>query len=160
MSASVTVRRLAAAAVTVAAVAGASALPASAADHAPRHRAAVQISNVHYDSPDRHHRSNLNDEWVAITNTTRQTVNLDRWTLSDRDGRTYTFHHYRLGGRATVRVHTGIGRDSFRDLFQDRRNSVWDRRADSATLRNDHRRLVDTVTWGGHRGGGHGGGHH
>jgi hypothetical protein len=155
MSASVSVRRLAAAALSVAAVTGASALPASAADHAPRPRAEVQITHVHYDSPDRHHRSNLNEEWVDITNTTRRAVNLDRWTLSDRDGRTYTFHHYRLGGRATVRVHTGVGRDTFRDLYQDRRSSVWDRRADTATLRNDHRRLVDTVTWGGHHGGHH-----
>ncbi|MEU8948010.1 lamin tail domain-containing protein [Streptomyces sp. NPDC048489] len=155
MSVSVSVRRVAAAALTVVAVAGVSAVPASAAGHGPRPRAAVQISSVHYDSPGRHHRSNLNNEWVDVTNTTRRPVDLDRWTLSDRDGRTYTFHHYRLAGRATVRVHTGIGRDTFRDLFQDRRSSVWDRRGDTATLRNDHRRLVDTLSWGGHRGGHH-----
>lgn len=48
-------------------------------------------------------------------------VNLDGWRLSDEDGRTYTFNHYR-GGRSTVRVHTGIGRDTYRDVYQDRRN--------------------------------------
>ncbi|MGR2068619.1 lamin tail domain-containing protein, partial [Salmonella enterica] len=69
------------------------------------------------------------------------------------------FHHYRLGGHATVRVHTGVGRDTNRDLYQDRHNYIWDNRADTATLRNDHRRLVDDTSWGNH-GGGHGGGGH
>ncbi|MET8411290.1 lamin tail domain-containing protein [Streptomyces sp. NPDC005195] len=157
MSASASVRRLAAAALTVAAVAGAGALPASAADHAPRGRAAVKISRVLYDSPGRDDRSNrsLNDEWVALTNTTRRAVNLDGWTVSDRSGHTYSFRHYRLDGRSTVRFHTGVGRDTFRDVYQDRRNYVWDNRSDSVILRNDHRRVVDVIAWGGHRGGRH-----
>jgi hypothetical protein len=117
----------------------------------------VEVNRVQYDSPGRDDRSNrsLNDEWVALTNTTRQPVNLDGWTLSDRGGRTYTFHHYRLDGRATARVHTGIGRDTFRDVYQDRRNYLWDNRSDAATLRNDHRRVIDIIAWGGHRSGRH-----
>ncbi|MFF9603279.1 hypothetical protein ACF1GY_13445 [Streptomyces sp. NPDC014684] len=38
----------------------------------------------------------------------------------DEDGRAYTFPHVRPDGRATFRVHTGVGRD----LFQDRRAYV------------------------------------
>ncbi|WP_435841326.1 lamin tail domain-containing protein [Streptomyces fagopyri] len=76
-------------------------------------------------------------------------MNLDDWTLSDEDGHTYTFDHFRLGGRSTVRVHTGIGRDTYRDVYQDRRNYVWDNRSDTATLRNDRGRFVDEVSWGG-----------
>ncbi|WTO96580.1 lamin tail domain-containing protein [Streptomyces sp. NBC_00197] len=146
---SVTARRLTAAALTTAAVTAAIAVPASAADHRP-HRQSVEISRVQYDSPGREDRSNrsLNQEWVEITNNTRQAVNLDGWSLSARDGRTYTFHHYRLDGRSTVRVHTGVGHDNRRDVFQDRRNYVWDNHADTATLRNDHRRFVDDASWG------------
>ncbi|MGW3151267.1 lamin tail domain-containing protein [Streptomyces sp. NPDC001177] len=72
------------------------------------------ISDVQYDSPGRDDRSNrsLNKEWIDLTNTTRRAVNLDGWTLSDEDGRTYTLRHVRLDGRAAVRVHTGVGRDS------------------------------------------------
>ncbi|WP_435279617.1 lamin tail domain-containing protein [Streptomyces sp. 1222.5] len=146
------------AAVAVAAV-GAVALPASAADHHPgRDRAAVFISEVQYDSPGRDNRSNrsLNREWVEITNSTRRVVNLDGWTLEDEDGHSYTFDHFRLEGRSTVRVHTGVGRDSRTDVFQDRRNYVWDNRSDTATLRNDHGRFVDDASWGHHR---HGGDH-
>ncbi|MET7286207.1 lamin tail domain-containing protein [Streptomyces sp. NPDC005573] len=166
MTVSTTARRLTAAALTAAAITAAVAVPASAADHGRSHRDTVRISEVQHDSGFRGPHSNraLNSEWVEITNSQRRSVNLDGWTLSDRAGHTYTFHHYRLDGRSTVRVHTGIGRDTRHDLFQDRRNSVWDQR-DTATLRDDHRHVVDVASWGnGHRDGGDhrrdGGDHH
>ncbi|MFF7334027.1 lamin tail domain-containing protein [Streptomyces sp. NPDC090306] len=160
MSSSITARRLAAAAITAGFLAGAAALPASAADNRP-HRPAVEITKVQYDSPGRDDHSNrsLNGEWVQITNNTGKSVNLDDWTLSDSHKRTYTFHHYRLGGHSSVKIHTGKGNNTYRDLYQGKRDYVWDDR-DSATLRDDHRRVVDSESWGsrGH-GGGNGGGH-
>jgi hypothetical protein len=158
-SASVTARRIAAAALTAGALASVVTLPASAADHSRPDWPEVQISAVQYDSPGRDDRSNrsLNREWVEITNTARRAVNLDGWTLQDEDGHTYTFDHYRLEGRATVRIHTGIGRDRSTDLYQDRRHYVWDNRSDTATLRNDRGRFIDDASWGHHpHGGGHG----
>ncbi|MFJ3339224.1 lamin tail domain-containing protein [Streptomyces sp. NPDC086766] len=152
MTVSATARRLTAAALTCAAITAAIAVPASAADHrAPR--SAVEISRVQYDSPGRDDRSNrsLNAEWVEVTNTTPRSVNLDGWTLSDRDGHTYTFRHYRLDGRSTVRVHTGIGRDARHDVYQDRRQYVWNNDSDTATLRNNHSRYVDSISWGARR---------
>ncbi|ELP64485.1 lamin tail domain-containing protein [Streptomyces turgidiscabies] len=150
-SSSVTARRLAAAALAAGALVGAVSLPASAADRGARpDRPSVEISAVQYASPGREDRSqrSLNREWVELTNTKRHTVNLDGWTLQNKDGRTYTFHHYRLEGRSTVRIHTGEGRDTRTDLFQDRRNYVWDNHADTATLRNDHGRFIDDKSWG------------
>ncbi|MEV7068565.1 lamin tail domain-containing protein [Streptomyces collinus] len=156
--ASVTARRLAAGALAAGALVSVVTLPASAADHRPE-RSKVQISAVRYDSPGRDDRSNrsLNRGWVEVTNTGRRAVNLDGWTLRDEDGHTFTFHHYRLDGRSTIRIHTGEGRDSRSDLFQDRRNYVWDNRSDTATLRNDHGRFIDDASWGHHR---HGDRHH
>ncbi|WP_330459265.1 lamin tail domain-containing protein [Streptomyces sp. NBC_00820] len=156
MTVSTTARRLTAAALTTAAITAAIAVPASAADHGRSHQPIVRISDVQHESGFRGPHSNraLNSEWVEISNNFRRSVNLDGWTLSDRAGHTYTFDHYRLGGRSTVRVHTGIGHDSRHDLYQDRRNSVWDQR-DTATLRDDHRRVVDITSWGnGRRDGG------
>ncbi|MGJ3558072.1 lamin tail domain-containing protein [Streptomyces sp. INA 01156] len=154
MSKSITARRLTAAALSVGALTAVLTVPASAAEHRP-HRPNVQITDVQYDSPGRDDRSNrsLNKEWVEITNNTRRAVNLDGWTLRDEDGHRYRFDNVRLAGRATVRVHTGIGRDTRTDLYQDRRAYVWDNRADTATLRNDRGRTVDTESWGRHRGG-------
>ncbi|MEH0557325.1 lamin tail domain-containing protein [Streptomyces sp. B21-101] len=156
LSASVTARRLAAAALAAGALVSVAALPATAADHARPSRPVVEISKVQYDSPGRDNRSNrsLNSEWVELTNATRNAVNLDGWTLKDVSGHTYTFEHYRLSGRATVRIHTGEGRDTRTDLYQDRRAYVWNNDHDTATLRNDHGRFVDDESWG-HRRGGH-----
>jgi hypothetical protein len=159
LSASSSVRRLTAAAAIAAGLVGAVALPATAADHHhDGRRAEVVISDVQHVFPGREARSNhsLNKEWVEITNNTRRAVNLDGWTLADREGHTYTFHHYRLHGRSAVRVHTGMGRDTRTDLYQDRRSYVFDRFSDTATLRNDHGRFVDDASWGRHhRDGGH-----
>ncbi|MER5584624.1 lamin tail domain-containing protein [Streptomyces asoensis] len=148
-SASVTARRLAAAALAAGALVSVAALPASAADHRPA-RERVEISAVQADSPGRDDRSNrsLNREWVELTNTTRNAVNLDGWTLEDESGKTYTFDDFRLAGRATVRIHTGVGRDTRTDLYQDRRAYVWNNDRDTATLRNDRGRLVDEESWG------------
>ncbi|MFF3737188.1 lamin tail domain-containing protein [Streptomyces sp. NPDC002566] len=99
-------------------------------------RPKAEISAVQDDSPGRDDRSNrsLNKEWV------------------DDQGHTYTFEHYRLASRATVRIHTGIGRDTRTDdLYQNRRHCVWNNDRDTATLRTDRRRFVDQETWGGHR---------
>ncbi|MET7921931.1 lamin tail domain-containing protein [Streptomyces avermitilis] len=162
---SVSVRRLAAVALTAGTLVSVAALPASADQGRQPHRQRVEISNVHYDAPGRDDRGNrsLNQEWVDITNTGRHSVNLDDWTLTNREGRTYTFHHLRLEGHSTVRVHTGNGRDTQRDLYQDRRHEVWNDRSDTVTLRNDHGRVIDTASWGrgGHeeRGGHEGHGH-
>ncbi|TVZ84808.1 lamin tail-like protein [Streptomyces sp. BK340] len=151
---SASVRRMTAVAAVAAAAVATVALPAAAADHHPgRHHSTVYISAVQYDSPGRDDRSNrsLNREWVDITNNSRRAVNLDGWTLSDEDGHTYTFDHYRLQGRSTVRVHTGTGHDTRTDVFQDRRHYVWNNDYDTATLRNDHDRFVDEYSWGQHR---------
>ncbi|MGW1274642.1 lamin tail domain-containing protein, partial [Streptomyces sp. NPDC002491] len=140
-SASVTARRLAAAALAAGALVSVAALPATAADHRPA-RERVEISAVQADSPGRDDRSNrsLNKEWVELTNPTRHAINLDGWTLEDESGKTYTFDDYRLAGRATVRVHTGVGRDTRTDLYQDRRAYVWNNDYDTATLRDDRGR--------------------
>ncbi|MFD8806175.1 lamin tail domain-containing protein [Streptomyces sp. NPDC059597] len=158
------ISRIAAASLATGAALGAAALPASAQTthhQAAPYRSGVVISDVQYDSPGFDNGSNysLNREWIDITNTSRRSVNLSGWTLSSEDGHTYTFRHYRLGGSSTVRVHTGIGRDTYRDVYQDRRDYVWDNDSDTATLRNDRGRFVDDASWGGRRHHGWGGWH-
>ncbi|MFD9156579.1 lamin tail domain-containing protein [Streptomyces goshikiensis] len=143
------VRRIAATVLAAGAVVGAAALPAAAQDgHHQRPR--VEISRVQADSPGRDDHSNrsLNNEWVEITNTTRDGVNLRGWTLRDDDGNRYRFDNVRIAARATIRIHTGNGRDTRTDFFQDRREYVWGNRADTATLRDDRGRTVDTESWG------------
>ncbi|RSO09238.1 hypothetical protein DMH18_17475 [Streptomyces sp. WAC 06783] len=146
--------RLATIALGSAALAVTAALPAAATGaHTPpaTYRSPVVIGAVQADSPGRDDGSNrsLNAEWVTVKNTSRHAVNLDNWTLtSQRTHTTYRFHHLRLAGHQEVRVHTGKGRDTWRDVFQNRRDYAWDNHRDTATLRNDHRRVVNIKHWG------------
>ncbi|MDX3112225.1 lamin tail domain-containing protein [Streptomyces sp. B21-097] len=149
-SATSSARRFAAAALVTGALVSAAAPPASAADHGRSRHPRVQISAVMNDSAGRGGRSNrsLNKERVQLVNLTRHAVNLDGWTLANENGRTYTFHHYRLAARTTVRIHTGKGLDTRDDLYQNRRDYVWDNDADTVILRDDRGRLVDDSSWG------------
>lgn len=130
------------------ALVSAAALPAAADPHRAPARSTVVLGKIQYDSPGRDNGSNrsLNAEWVDVTNTGRRAVNLNGWTLSDRDGNRYTFE-LRLPARSTVRVHTGAGRDTRSDVYQDSRRYIWSNTADTATLRNDRNRTVDTESW-------------
>ncbi|MFG2392228.1 lamin tail domain-containing protein [Streptomyces lavendulae] len=149
-SVSSSARRIAATVLAAGAVVGAAALPAGAQDHDRRQHPRVEISRVQADSPGRDDHSNrsLNNEWVEITNTTRDAINLRGWTLRDDDGNRYRFDNVRINSHATIRIHTGTGHNSRTDLFQNRREYIWGNRADTATLRDDHNRVVDTETWG------------
>ncbi|GGK21690.1 hypothetical protein GCM10011583_62100 [Streptomyces camponoticapitis] len=150
MSTSVSVRRTAALVLAAGALVGAAALPVSAdgGHRAPRNN--VVLGEIQYDSPGRDTRSNhsLNGEWVEVANKGRSRVNLDGWTLSNSDGNRYRFDNLRLGARSTVRVHTGHGRVTRTDVYQDRRTHMWSNRSDTATLRNDRGRTVDSESWG------------
>ncbi|SHN36929.1 lamin tail domain-containing protein [Actinacidiphila paucisporea] len=168
--------RLTASALVAGAALAAAALPAAAADHGQRHeqrhdqrhdqgyeqrhdqrheqgheqgheqRPQVVLGQVQYAASGRSHRR-LNEQWVTVTNTSRRPVSLDRWTLSDSDHHTYRFDDVTLDGHQSVRVHAGSGRDTDRDLYQGSRSSVWDA-SDTATLRDNRGRLVDTESWG------------
>jgi Lamin Tail Domain len=144
--------RLTATALVTGAALAAAALPAAAADHGRQHypeRSNVVLGAVQYDSPGRDNRTNasLNAEWVTVANTGRSSVDLSGWTLSGDDHHAYRFHHLWLAGHASVRVHTGIGRDTRSDVYQDLRTYAWDN-DDTATLRDSRGRLVDTKSWG------------
>ncbi|MFE9479034.1 lamin tail domain-containing protein [Streptomyces spororaveus] len=156
MSASLPTRRFVAAFLAAGALVGAAALPAAADDHGRDrdHRAphsSVVISDVQYGTGgrDRSDRA-LNREWVEVKNTGRHAVNLRGFTLTDRQGNRYRFSDFRLDGRSSVKVHTGQGRDTRHDVYQDRRHQIWDER-DTATLRDNRGNVVDSDSWNGRR---------
>ena len=120
------------------AVAGPAALAAPIAPAAHRAPSPVVISEIFYNSPDSDNRSNasLNAEWVKLQNRTAHPVSLSGWTLRDTSRHVYHFAvGYSLRAHGTVRVHTGSGRDTQRNLFQNRGWYVWNNDGDTAILR-------------------------
>ncbi|MET7528540.1 lamin tail domain-containing protein [Streptomyces goshikiensis] len=120
-------------------------------DNGRDHRApsSIAIGEVQSEDGGRGDRSGraLNREWVEVKNTGRHAVNLRGYTLTDEQGNRYRFPDFRLDGRSSVKVHTGQGRDTHHDLYQDRRRQVWDD-SDTATLRDGRGNVVDTESWG------------
>ncbi|MET9886184.1 lamin tail domain-containing protein [Streptomyces sp. NPDC006430] len=157
-----TPRRAIATLLAAGALIGAAALPAAADDHRRDHRRdhrgsnpSIAIGDVQQGSSGRNDRSGraLNREWVEIKNTGRRSVDLNGFTLTDRQGNRYRFHGFRLDGRSSVKVHTGQGHDTRTDVYQDRHHQIWDER-DTATLRDNRGNVIDSETWGrGHRNG-------
>ncbi|MEU9305878.1 lamin tail domain-containing protein [Streptomyces sp. NPDC048269] len=152
MSASLATRRTLAGLLAAGALIGAAAVPATADDHRRDHRSphsSIVIGDVENAGRGRDNRA-LNSEWVEVKNTGRHSVDLRGFTLTDKQGNRYRFHGFRLDGHSSVKVHTGNGRDTRRDVYQDRRHQIWDER-DTATLRDNRGNVIDTESWG-HRG--------
>ncbi|MFE9635778.1 lamin tail domain-containing protein [Streptomyces sp. NPDC006463] len=151
MSASLATRRTLAGLLAAGALIGAAAAPAAADDHRRDHRgpyphSSVVIGDVENAGRGRDNRA-LNSEWVEVKNTGRHSVDLRGFTLTDKQGNRYRFNGFRLDGRSSVKVHTGHGRDTRHDVYQDRRHQIWDER-DTATLRDNRGNVIDTESWG------------
>jgi hypothetical protein len=146
--------------ITVAAAAGAAvlgtvavALPADAAT--PN----LQFHLIQFDSlssPDTNATSSVNGEYVRIYNNSTFSARLDRFTIKDAAGYTFTFPAHVIRPKKTVYVHTGKGtngrkpdgitRDSAR-LYQQRGWHIWNNTGDTATLRSSSGRVYDTCRW-------------
>lgn len=91
------------------------------------------ISNTHVDA-EGNDRSNLNDEWVEIGNDGTETVDLSRWVIRDE-----TFGHRfllrgLLGPGDTLRVRSGDGDNSSREMFLGERYPVWSNSDETVVL--------------------------
>lgn len=96
----------------------------------------VQIVHVEYDAPG-DDNSNLNGEWVDISNQDEVPVDLTGWVLKDESAT----HRFSFPGRFTLapgsmaRVHTGCGDDSAESLYWCVTGSaVWNNSGDTAFL--------------------------
>ena len=128
------------------AVGGPAAVAAPAAHRAP---SPVVIAEIFYNSPGSDHGSNqsLNAEWVKLRNRTGHRVSLDGWTLRDTAHHVYHFVGYSLRAHGTVRIHTGSGRDTQRNLFQNRGWYVWNNDGDTAILRGPAGNVRDRCSY-------------
>lgn len=134
-------RILATAAAAVTAL-GVMAVPAEAASP-------VQIYRVYFDSPGKDTGSNtsLNGEWVQLFNTTKVTKQLKGVKLRDKTGYTYTFGSFKLGGRKSVYVHTGRGKNTAKHLYWGRGSYVWNNTGDTAYLLYPSGARADSCSW-------------
>ncbi|MGW2936913.1 lamin tail domain-containing protein [Streptomyces sp. NPDC001156] len=132
------------------ALAGAVALASTAFLATPAQAAGgVTIYRVWFDSPGKDDGSNksLNAEWVQIKNNGSSAVSLKGWILKDASNHRYTFPNVKIGAHKTMKVHTGRGKDTTADKYQNRRWYVWNNTSDTATLTKSNGSKVDSCSW-------------
>jgi len=87
---------------------------------------------------------NLTAEEIVISSRGKQ-INMEKWTLSDSLGNTFTFPNVILwSSQAPLHIHTGKGADSPTDLYWNRTDSVWKGRGELATLKDAQGNVIDT----------------
>lgn len=109
----------------------------------------VEISGVQFDAPG-DDRTNLNGEWIRLTNSGNDTVLLNGWTLSDRTASfSYVFPAYLLEPGSSVTVYTGAGALNDTSLFMGRETPVWGNGGDTAILRDFRGTIIGERSQGG-----------
>lgn len=112
---------------------------------------AVRFTGIYYDSPgtDTGSNSSLNHEWVRVHNSSGKARVLTGWTIRDTARHIFRFPKFKLGAHASVRVHTGKGKDSKTDLYWGRGWYVWNNDGDTAKLKNRSGSRIDRCHYSG-----------
>lgn len=138
--------RLAAAVAALSLVSGlGAAAPAEAASPT------LHFSKAYANSPGSDTGTNLslNGEYVVISNSSSTaSYTLTGYTVSDRSGHVYRFRTFVLKPRASVTLHTGIGRNTGTNLYWGSRAYIWNNTGDTAYLKNSAGTLKDSCGWG------------
>jgi micrococcal nuclease len=111
----------------------------------PVTHATVRVGAVRADPPGDESQT-PNEEWVEVDNTGSAPVDLTGWGLRDESS-SHRFEFpdgFRLGGGATVRIHTGCGPATATDLFWCITGSaVWNNDGDTAFLTDPSGNVAD-----------------
>lgn len=101
----------------------------------------------------------LNGEWITLTNTTSRAITIGGYRVSDNGGiHTYVIPaKFSLGAKKSVRLHTGIGRNTSTDLYWGQTVSgrkparlnafIWNNSADTATLKSNTGQTLHTCVY-------------
>ena len=92
--------------------------------------AEVQKVTIVYDPPG----NDVDGEYVLTRNNGDHPVHLDGWTLRDTSKHVYTFPSFTLRPGLSVSVWTKAGTDDTTNLYQGRKQAVWNNRGDTGVL--------------------------
>ncbi|MFQ5612409.1 MAG: thermonuclease family protein [Anaerolineae bacterium] len=107
----------------------------------------LKITALNPDAPG-DDRQNPNGEWVEITNQGAEAVDFRGFTLKDEANNIYTFSNFTLAPEASVRLHSGRGRDDETTLYWGfSHEAVWNNNGDTAFLRDADGILIDLYAY-------------
>ncbi len=95
----------------------------------------IDEARSQFNAPGNDHR-NLNEEYLTLKNISSQAIALKGYRLRDAIGHGYTFGAVNLAPAASIRLHTGTGKDTVTKLYWNRKRAVWNNSHDVITLLN------------------------
>ncbi|MDR6325274.1 lamin tail domain-containing protein [Actinoplanes couchii] len=110
----------------------------------------VQFTRIQYNAPgvDRKTNTSINGEYFRLTNKTKKSINLKSWTVKDAAGNLYRFTtNYTLAAGKSVVVRTGKGTNTTATRYWGKKYHVWNNSGDTAYLRTDKNKQIDTCKW-------------
>lgn len=117
--------------------------PTATATNTPQ-PANVQITLIVYNPAG----DDVDGEYVRIENKGGSTATMTGWTLSDSDGRVFTFPTFNLAAGTSVQVWTKSGANNATNLYWGDALSIWTNTGDTAFLRNGGT-LIDSCSYSG-----------
>jgi hypothetical protein len=91
--------------------------------------------------------TNPTQEYIEIYNTTKNTLDVTGWIISDNQGNVFTFHRFFLQPGRRVKIYTGTGSDTLLNLHWGLSTFVWDDSGDTITVKDAQGNLVIQVTY-------------
>lgn len=110
----------------------------------------LRFSGAQYNSPGSDTGSNrsLNAEWIRVTNHGSKARSLTGWMIRDAAGHVYRFPRFQLRPGSSVRLHTGKGRNTRRNLYWGSSWYIWNNTGDKAVLKSRTGVRIDVCRWG------------
>lgn len=106
----------------------------------------IRVSGVNFNAPG-DDRTNLNGEWVKITNSCSSLISIGGWWIKDRHGNRYTFASTTRMGKGSITLFTGKGTNRPGYRYWGRTTEVWNNTGtETAYLMNKSGKLVSSVT--------------
>lgn len=109
--------------------------------------ASIEVTEIHADAEGRD-SENLNDEYVTLTNTGDEAVDLSGWSISDEADHTYTVPDgVTLAADASVTLHTGSGTDSETALYWGSNSPIWNNNGDTVLVTDETNSTITRRTY-------------
>lgn len=104
----------------------------------------ITIDYIEYD-PD---GSEVDGEYLIITNHDNYNINMEGWYLQDEAARTAYKFNYTLETNTSVIIYTGSGEDNQTTLFWGWYQGIWNNGGDMAILQDENGLMVDYYRYG------------
>ena len=104
----------------------------------------ITIDYIEYDPEG----SEVDGEYLIITNHDNYNINMEGWYLQDEAARTAYEFNYTLEINTSVRIYTGSGEDNQTMLFWGWYQGIWNNGGDMAILQDENGLMVDYYRYG------------